>query len=163
MNTKELELIDKHLSVFAHAMPPNKCSRKWRGDCLCATNPDLAMESSADGVAAPETIVYVGPPTAELEPEPLTPRVTETMEINLTAKNLSHGEEKQHVITLQALKLSDRNCVSISASTQSSATEREKPGEAPEITISMKTTSTRKRKIDGPDAEDKGSRDPLGS
>ena len=83
------------------------------------------MEPSAAGVAAPETVVYVGPPTAELEPEPLTPRVTETMEINLTAKNLSHVEEKQHVITLQALKLSGGDGVSVSASTQSSPTERE--------------------------------------
>ena len=160
MNTEELELIGKHLSVFAHAWPPKKCSSKWRGNCLCATNPDLAMEPSAAGVAAPDTFVMVGPPTAELErgwpwPRPLTPRVTETREINLTAKILYHVEENQHVITWQALKLSGGDGVSVSASTQSSPTEREKPGEAPQITISIKTTSTRKRKIDGP--EDKGS------
>ena len=65
------------------------------------------------------------------------------------------GEENQHVITWQALKLSGGDGVSVSASTQSSPTEREKPGEAPQITISIKTTSTRKRKIDG--LEDKGS------
>ena len=59
------------------------------------------------------------------------------------------------MITWQALKLSGGDGVSVSASTQSSPTEREKPGEAPQITISIKTTSTRKRKIDGP--EDKGS------
>ena len=141
------------------------------------------MEPSA-GVAALDTFVMVGPPTAELErgwpwPRPLTPRVTETKEIiltakilyhveenqhprvtetreiNLTAKILDHVEENQHVITWQALKLSGGDGVSVSASTQSSPTEREKPGEAPQITISIKTTSTRKRKIDGP--EDKGS------
>ena len=66
LNTEELELIGKHLSVFAHAWPPKKCSSKWRGNCLCATNPDLAMEPSA-GVAVPDTFVMVGPPTAELE------------------------------------------------------------------------------------------------
>ena len=114
------------------------------------------MEPSAAGVAAPDTFVMVGPPTAELErgwpwPRPLTPRVTETREINLTAKNLYHVEENQHVITWQALKLSGGDGVSVSASTQSSPTEREKPGEAPQITISIKTTSTRKRKIDGPE------------
>ena len=59
------------------------------------------------------------------------------------------------MITFQALKLSGGDGVSVSASTQSSPTEREKPGEAPQITISIKITSTRKRKIDGP--EDEGS------
>ena len=57
LNTEELELIGKHLSVFAHAWPPKKCSSKWRGNCLCAANPDLAMEPSAAGVAAPDTFV----------------------------------------------------------------------------------------------------------
>ena len=71
------------------------------------------------------------------------------------------GEENQHVITWQALKLSGGDGVSVSASTQSSPTEREKVGEAPQITISIKTTSNKKRKIDGP--EDTTSRDPGGS
>ena len=74
MNTEELELIGKHLSVFAHAWPPKKCSSKWRGNCLCATNPDLAMEPSAAGVAAPDTFVMAAHRKAYLKKYQDTPR-----------------------------------------------------------------------------------------
>ena len=110
------------------------------------------MVPSEAGGAALDTFVAVGPPTAELEPgwpNPPTPRVLETMEVNVTAKNLSHVEENQHVFTLQALALRGVDGVSLSASTQSSPTEREKVGEAPQITISIKTRPTGNGRLTG--------------
>ena len=133
-------------------MPPANLSKKWRSNLLRATNPDLAMEPSEAGGAAADTFVTVGPPTAELEPgwpNPPTPRVLEIMEVNVTAKNLSNVEENQHVITLQALKLRGGDGVSVSASTQSSPTSREKEGEAPQITISIKPRPTRNGRLTG--------------